>query len=100
MSMAFNSPDPTLTTESVRRVMEKVTDGRQMEIWQWFFVEDTLETVKRKCSTDKELLHACSDIYVHCAPDSSWEDLACGLYYMEETAATEELRCYLNPKGW
>ena len=95
----FHSPDPTLTVENVIGVMEKVTDDRSMDVWSWWFGMDLLEDIESKCSTERELIHACTDIYVNCNPDSSWGDLARGLYRVKETAAVEEVRSYLNPRG-
>ena len=88
-----------MTTENVVKVMEKVTDGRHMEVWKWCLEPRTVEKINSKCSTEKELTHTCSDFYVHCNPNSSWEGLARGLYHSEETAAVEEVRSYLPPKG-
>ena len=95
----FHSPDPTLTVENVIGVMEKVTDGRSMDVWNWLFNEDLLEDINSKCSTERELIHAYTDVYVNCQIDSSWEALARGLYNKKETAAVEEVRSYLNPRG-
>ena len=95
----FHSPDPTLTVENVIGVMEKVTDGRSMDVWNWWFTMNLLLDIKSKCSTEREQIHACTDIYVNCQPGSSWEDLARGLYHNEETAAVEEVQSYLNPRG-
>ena len=102
-------PDPSLTVDTVLRVMEKVTDGRAKEVWrrlfsgsvmeQMFFGINTLEDISSKCSTERELMHTCADIFVNCGPDSSWEHLALGLYRFEETAAVEEVRSYLDPRG-
>ena len=93
-------PDPSLTVETVLRVMEKVTNSSAEEVWRGFFVSNTWNDIKSKCSTERELLHTCADIFVNCRPDSSWEDLARVLYCEEETAAVEEVRSYLNPRGW
>ena len=92
-------PDPTLTVETVLSVMEKVTDSSAEEVWRYFIDKDLLEYIKSKCSTEKELMHTCADIYVNCEPDSSWERIACRLYCREETAAVEEVQSYLNPRG-
>ena len=79
--------------------MEKVTDGRAEEVWIGLIEDSTLEDIKSKCSTEKELVNTCADIYVNCRPDSSWEHVAGGLYREEEAAAVEEVRSYLNPRG-
>ena len=98
---AFNYPqlDSTLTVDNVLGVLEKVTDGRVKEVCQWLIDDDLLEDISSKCSTERELMHTCADIYVNCRHDSSWEEIACGLYHEEETAAVEEVRSYLNPRG-
>ena len=95
----YTPPDPTWTTENVIGVMEKVTDGRAMEVWRGLIYEDLLEDISSKCSTETELVHTCADIYVNCFPHSSWEGFAHGLYNAQETAAVEEVRSYLNPRG-
>ena len=98
-------PDPSLTVEAVLGVMEKVTDGMAEEVWRRLFGRDIIlgddlfENINSKCSTERELMHTCADIYVNYHPDFSWEDLALVLYLCEETAAVEEVRSYLNPRG-
>ena len=91
-------PDPTLTVETVLSVMEKVTGSSAEKVWRYFIGSNTLEDIKSKCFTERELMHTCADIYVNCDPDSSWERIASGLY-CKETAAVEEVRSYLNPRG-
>ena len=95
----LNSLDPTLTVDNVTGVMEKVTDVGREKVWRWFLGDDLFVDISSRCSSEKELLHTCSDIYVNCHPDSSWEYLADGLYQKVETAAVEEVRSYLNPRG-
>ena len=70
-----------------------------MDVWNHWFGINLLDDINSKCSTERELIHACTDIYVNCNPDSSWEDLAHRLYHKEETTAVEEVRSYLNPRG-
>ena len=95
----LHSPDPTLTVENVVRVMEKVTDDGRVNVWLPLIGEDLLTDITNKCSNEKEILYMTSDTYVNCCVDSSWEDLACELYNELETAAVEEVRSYLNPRG-
>ena len=95
----LNSLDPTLTVDNVTGVMEKATDGSREKVWGKCLGADLFVDIKSKCSSEKELLHTCSDIYVNCHPVSSWEDLACVLYQKVETTAVEEVRSYLNPRG-
>ena len=92
-------PDPTLTVENLLGVMEKVTDGRAEEAWRELIGDSRLKDIKSKCSTEKELVNTCADIYVNSCPYSSWEHVADRLYCEEETAAVEEVRSYLNPRG-
>ena len=88
-----------MTVENLLRVMEKVTDGRAEEVWGRLIDSTLLEDVSGKCSTERELVNTCVDIYVNCDPDSSWERVALELYHEVETAAVEEVRSYLNPRG-
>ena len=92
-------PDPTLTVDNLLGVMEKVTDGRAEKILGWLIGSTILEDISSKCSTERELVNTCADIYVNCAPDSSWEKVARRLYHKGETAAVEEVRSYLSPRG-
>ena len=89
-------PDPTLTVENLLGVMEKVTDGRAKEVWGELTM---LEDISSKCSTERELVNSCVDIYVNCNPDCCWEEVVSALYHEGETAAVEEVRSYLNPRG-
>ena len=91
--------DPTLTVENVLGVMEKVTDGRAEKIWRRLIGSTVLKDISSKCSTERELVNVCADIYVNCDPDSSWEGVALGLHHEGETAAVEEVQSYLNPRG-
>ena len=98
--MQLSPPDPTLTVENLLGVMEKMTDGRVEEVWERLINNyDMLKDVSSKCSTERELVSTCADIYVNCNPDSSWEEIACRLYRDGETAAVEEAQSYLNPRG-
>ena len=88
-----------MTVENLLRVMEKVTDGRSEEVWGRLIDEDVLEDISIECSTERELVNTCVDIYVNCKPDPSWERVALELYREGETAAVEEVRSYLSPRG-
>ena len=85
--------------ENVIGVMEKVIDGRTMEVWWGLMDKDLLEDISSKCSTENELLHTRTDIYINCNPDCSWELIATQLYRAEQTAAVEVVRSYLSPRG-
>ena len=75
-----------------------MTDDRAEEVWRQLIGSTVLEDISSKCSTEKELVNTCVDIYV-CKPDSSWEKVALRLYRVVETAAVEEVRSYLSPRG-
>ena len=92
-------PDSTLTVDNLLGVMEKVTDGRAEKILGWLIGSTILEDISSKCSTERELVNTCADIYVNSKPDSSWEKVASRLYREGETAAVEEVRSYLSPRG-
>ena len=95
----LHSPDPTLTVENVVGVMEKVTDDGRLNVCRQLIGGNLLINITSKCSNEKEILHISSDTYVNCCVDSSWKYLARVLYYKLETAAVEEVRSYLNPRG-
>ena len=95
----LHSPDPTLTVENVTGVMEKVTDDGRGKVLSCFLGFRVVTDINNKCSNEKEMLLMCSDVYVNCFVDSSWKHLACELYRELETAAVEEVRSYLNPRG-
>ena len=95
----YSPSDPTLTVENILGVMKKVTDGRAEEVWGRLIGSTRLDDISSKCSTERELVNTCADIYVNCNPDSSWEEIACRLYRDGETAAVEEAQSYLNPRG-
>ena len=98
--MSFCPPsDPTLTVENILGVMKKVTDGRAEEVWGRLIGSTGLEDISSKCSTERELVSTRVDIYINCNPNSSWEEVARGLYREGETAAVEEVRSYLSPRG-
>ena len=92
-------PDPTLTVENLFRVMEKMSDGGTEEVWSELIDDTMLEDIISKCSTERELVNSCVDIYVNCNPDCCWEEVVGTLYHEGETAAVEEVRSYLNPRG-
>ena len=92
-------PDSTLTVENLFRVMEKMSDGGAVEVWSGLISSTMLKDISSKYSTKRELVNACVDIYVNCNPNPSWEEVALGLYYEGQTAAVEEVRSYLSPRG-
>ena len=50
-------------------------------------------------SSEKEKIHACSDTYVNCHPESSWERLTSVLYEQDEMTALDQARPFLPPRG-
>ena len=78
--------------------MEKVTDHIAKGVW-WNLIGDVFRDISSKCSTERELINKCADIYVNYNLDSSWEKVASQLYREGETAAMEEVRSYLSPRG-
>ena len=95
----LHSPDPTLTVENVVGVMEKVTTVGRGKVLSKLLGVDLVTDISSKCSNEKEMLLMNSDVYVNYFVDSSWEELARVLYKELETAAVEEVRSYLNPRG-
>ena len=79
--------------------MEKMTGGRAGEVCWWLIDEDMLGDISSRWSTERELVNICVDIFVNCNPNSSWEWVASLLYREGETAAVEEVRSYLSPRG-
>ena len=120
MIMAQISPDPTLTVENVTDVMEKVTEVKRRKVWGAVFSYEknwqgqsrmgpvTLhlrqqrldpEIIYSSHSSEKEKTHACSDVYVNCRPESSWEHLTSLLYEKDEMTAVDQARPFLPPRG-
>ena len=95
----LHSPDPTLTVENVVGVMEKVTDDGRVKVLSQLIGRDLFKDIISKFSNETEILRMTSDTYVNCCAYSSWEDLARELHKELETAAVEEVQCYLNPRG-
>ena len=50
-------------------------------------------------SSEKEKTHACSDVYVNCHPESSWEHLTSQLYGEDEMTVVDQARPFLPPRG-
>ena len=123
MIMVQISPDPTLTVENVTDVMEKVTEVKRRQVWgavlryekdwQWrrgpnsrSLPSPTLRSdpkvlieIYSSHSSEKEKTHACSDVYVNCRPESSWEHLTTLLYREDELTAVHQARPFLPPRG-
>lgn len=97
-----SADDPTLTVENVADVMEKVTVAKWTDVWKKVLgrrVESYVQSVHSSNSTEQEKTFACSDTYVHCSPDASWENLTSVLYREDEMTAVDLARPFLPPRG-
>ena len=113
------SPDPTMTVEHVANVMEKVTMDKRKQMWERLLDKqkslltkkfgmmtpgmvpaiDIVDEIYSSHSNEKEKTHACSDTYVNCHPESSWEHVTSLLYEADEIAAVDQARPFLPPRG-
>ena len=95
------STDPTLTVEKVTEVMEKV-EGDKRRLWErvltWNY-RSPMNQLYSSHSTEKEKTLSCSDTYVNCHPEASWEHLTTLLYEEDEMTAVDQTRPFLTPKG-
>ena len=98
--------DPTLTVDSLVRVMEKVTsDEGRRKVWdrvlEWNSATpfSFLDEVYSKYTTAKEKTHALADVYINSRPESSWQHLLQTLYDKSEVAAAKEAKSFLQQKG-
>ena len=115
------STDPTLTVEKVTEVMEKVKVDKRRQVWRrvltWRRAASSMLDILRESlatrweyshvdqlysshSTEKEKTLSCSDTYVNCYPEASWEHLTTLLYEEDEMTAVDQTRPFLPPKGW
>ena len=62
-------------------------------------IDDYSDTIYSGHSTEEEKTRTCSDVYVNCHPESSWEHLTSWLYGADETAAVDQARPFLPPRG-
>ena len=97
------STDPTLTVEKVTEVMEKVKVDKRRQVWDrvltWEY-SSPVDQLYSSHSTEKEKNLSCSDTYVNCHPEASWEHLTTLLYEEDEMTAVDQTRPFLPPKGW
>ena len=121
------SPDPTLTVMNVSSVMGKVKVHNRRKVWKEVLIkenftgnvtillkqddlvpsliswssptDDYTDNIYSGHSTEEEKNHTCSDVYVNCHPESSWEHLTSRLYRADETAAVDQARPFLPPRG-
>ena len=108
-------------------VMEKVTEVKRRKVWgavlrykkrvlsrrgpdrilgpldydESFDLVDPeiLTEIYSSYSSEKEKTHACSDVYINCRPESSWEHLTSLLYREDELTAVDQARPFLPPRG-
>ena len=98
--------------ENVADVMEKVTEDRRRQVWEtvleikdhYGFEQATrvyiyLDEIYSSHSSEREKTRACSDMYINCHPESSWEHLTSQLYKEDEVTAVEQARTFLPPRG-
>ena len=107
------SPDPTLTVMNVSSVMGKVKVHNRRKVWKEVLIKENFTTLYRPPSpiddysdkiysghsTEEEKTHTCSDVYVNCCPESSWEHLTSRLYRADEMTAVDQARPFLPPRG-
>ena len=86
--------------ENVAGVMEKVVVDKRSQLWERV-LKPTLQTVETfsSRSSEKEKTHVCSDVYISCHPESSWEHLTSLLYEIDELTAVDQARPFLPLRG-
>lgn len=97
--MSSLSPDPTLNVRNVTKAMQKVIVDKRRQVWKKVLSEGAVEKICSGLSIEKEKLYSCTDTYVNCKPDSSWEQLAWVLYDHGEVAAAREAKAFLQHIG-
>ena len=88
-------------------VMEKVSVYKRTQLWETVLelynrhseIDDYVYEIYSTHSSEKERTHACSDTYVNCHPESSWEHLTSLLYKEDEMTAVDQARPFLPPRG-
>ena len=103
-------------------VMEKVTEVKRRHVWgavlrygksrrsrrgpdrrrqqpRILADPEILKEIYSSHSSEKEKTHACSDVYVSCHPESSWEHLTSLLYEEDELTAVDQARPFMPPRG-
>ena len=96
-------PDPTLTVDNVRHIMEKVEPEERQQVLKEMVIDSIFDEIQSsgQYSTALEVEAAAVDIYVNCytCTYSSWKELARTLYHHHQVAAVDEVRSYLPPRG-
>ena len=98
---------------NVSSVMGKVKVYNRREVWKElitkedfsnFFIppspiDDYSDKIYSGHSPEEEKTHTCSDVYVNCHPESSWEHLTSRLYRAGQMTALDQARPFLPPRG-
>ena len=80
--------------------MGKVTADKRREMWRSVLrYSPIVDEIYNIHSSENERTRACSDIYVNCNPQSSWEPLTSLLYKEDEMTAVDQARPFLPPRG-
>ena len=61
--------------------------------------ESYVEKIYSSYFREKEKTHDCSDKYVNCCPEPSWEHLTSLLYTLDEMTAVDQARPFLPPRS-
>ena len=83
-------------------VLKRGEDFSRIPVLRWRGMPSTKQIVDEIYSnhfSEKEKTHVCSDTYVNCRPESSWEHLISWLYRAEEMTAVDQARSFLPPRG-
>ena len=103
-------------------VMEKVTVDKRRQLWKGVLkkeerplpppspplrrphqraksIPEIVDEIYNSHSSEEDKTHTCSDVYVNCCPESSWEHLTSVLYEEDEMTAVDQARPFLPPRG-
>ena len=98
---------------NVSSVMGKVKVHERRKVWKEVLIKENFtmlhmprspiydysDTIYSGHSTEEEKTHTCSDVYVNCHPESSWEHLTSRLYRAGKMTALDQARPFLPPRG-
>ena len=68
-------------------------------MWEELLGHRVVEDTINNHSSKDEKLQVCSDIYINCKPDSSWEELVAELYKHGDKTALDLARPFIPPRG-
>ena len=86
---------------NVTDVMKKVTEDKRKYVWRMLFHWRGLSHVDEiysSHSSEEEKTHTCSDVYVNCHPESSWQHLTSLLYTADKMTALDQARPFPPPR--